>query len=99
MGEFVNWMGPERIVMNTVRLYDEFKGTLTPDLDKDGTKQAIEEYDSIKGGGQKSRTELGGNLRSSRRLNSIRLSLGATFFITTLNVVGGHRFELWTFRV
>ena len=53
MGEFVNWMGPERIVMNTVRLYDEFKGTLTPDLDKEGTKQAIEEYDSIKSGGKK----------------------------------------------
>jgi len=39
--------------MNTVRLYDEFKGTLTPDLDKEGTKQAIEEYDSIKSGGKK----------------------------------------------
>jgi len=39
--------------MNTVRLYDEFKGTLTTDLDKEGTKQAIEEYDSIKSGGKK----------------------------------------------
>ena len=39
--------------MNTVRLYDEFKGTLTPDLDKEGTKQAIEEYDSIKSGAKK----------------------------------------------
>ena len=50
MGKFVNWMGPERIVMNTVRLYDEFKGTLTPDVDSDGTKHAIEEYNSTKAG-------------------------------------------------
>ena len=48
MGKYDNWMGPERIVMNTVRLFDEFKGTLTPDIDVDGTKQAIEEYNSIK---------------------------------------------------
>ncbi len=50
MGKFVNWMGPERIVMNTVRLYDEFKGTLKPDIDMDGTKQAIAEYDAFKSG-------------------------------------------------
>lgn len=50
MGKFVNWMGPERIVMNTVRLYDEFKGTLKPDVDNEGTKQAIEEYNAIKAG-------------------------------------------------
>jgi glyoxylase-like metal-dependent hydrolase (beta-lactamase superfamily II) len=50
MGKFDNWMGPERIVMNTVRLYDEFKGTLTPDIDNEGTKRAIEEYNSIKAG-------------------------------------------------
>lgn len=50
MGKFVNWMGPERIVMNTVRLYDEFKGTLKPDVDTEGTKQAIAEYDALKSG-------------------------------------------------
>ena len=50
MGKFVNWMGPERIVMNTVRLYDEFKGTLKPDVDSEGTKQAIAEYDALKAG-------------------------------------------------
>ena len=48
MGRFDNWMGPERIVMNTVRLFDEFKGTLTPDIDVEGTKQAIVEYNEIK---------------------------------------------------
>ena len=48
MGKYDNWMGPERTVMNTVRLYDEFKGTLKPDIDVEGTKQAIVEYNSIK---------------------------------------------------
>ena len=50
MGKYDNWMGPERIVMNTVRLFDEFKGTLTPDIDVEGTKQAILEFNSIKAG-------------------------------------------------
>jgi cyclase len=50
MGKYDNWMGPERLLMNTVRLYDEFKGTLTPDIDVEGTKQAILEYNSIKVG-------------------------------------------------
>lgn len=50
MGKYDNWMGPERIVMNTVRLFDEFKGTLTPDIDVEGTKQAIMEFNSIKAG-------------------------------------------------
>jgi len=54
MGKYDNWMGPERIVMNTVRLYDEFKGSLTADIDVEGTKQAIVEYNSIKAGGKKS---------------------------------------------
>jgi glyoxylase-like metal-dependent hydrolase (beta-lactamase superfamily II) len=54
MGKYDNWMGPERLLMNTVRLYDEFKGTLTPDIDVDGTKQAILEFNTIKAGGKKS---------------------------------------------
>jgi cyclase len=48
MGKYDNWMGPERIVMNTMRLYHEFNDTLTPDIDVEGTKQAILEYNSIK---------------------------------------------------
>ncbi len=50
MGKYDNWMGPERLLMNTVRLYDEFKGTLTPDMDVEGTKQAILEFNAIKAG-------------------------------------------------
>jgi cyclase len=48
MGKYDNWMGPERLLMNTVRLYNEFKGTLKPDIDVEGTKQAIVEYNAIK---------------------------------------------------
>ncbi len=54
MGKYNNWMGPERLLMNTVRLYDEFKGTLTPDIDVEGTKAAILEYNSIKAADKKS---------------------------------------------
>jgi len=54
MGKYNNWMGPERLLMNTVRLYDEFKGTLTSDIDVEGTKAAIVEYNSIKAAGKKS---------------------------------------------
>jgi glyoxylase-like metal-dependent hydrolase (beta-lactamase superfamily II) len=47
LGRFDNWLGPERIVMNTVRLYNELKGTGGPDMDVDGTRRATEEYNSI----------------------------------------------------
>ncbi len=50
MGKFDNWIGPERIVMDTFRLYQEFAGTLTPDYDREGVRQAGEEYNAIKAG-------------------------------------------------
>lgn len=49
LGRFENWIGPERIVMDTVRLYAEFAGTLTPAVDVDGNRRATEEYDAIRG--------------------------------------------------
>lgn len=48
MGKFDNWIGPERIVMATLRLYQEFAGTLTPDFDVEGMRQASVEYNAIK---------------------------------------------------
>ena len=48
MGRFDNWIGPERIVMDTVRLYAEFSGTLVPSVDVEGNRKATEEYDAIK---------------------------------------------------
>src|SRR5262245_45128407 len=47
LGRFDNWIGPERIVMNTVRLYNEFRGTGGPDYDTAGTTKATEEYNAI----------------------------------------------------
>ena len=48
MGKFENWIGPERIVMDTVRLYAEFSGTLVPSVDVEGNRKATEEDDAIK---------------------------------------------------
>ena len=50
MGRYDNWIGPERIVMDTVRFYHEFAGTLVPDMDGPGTRRATEEYNAIKKG-------------------------------------------------
>jgi cyclase len=47
LGKFDNWIGPERIVMNTVRLYNELKGVGGPDYDLAGTQKATEEYNAI----------------------------------------------------
>jgi len=30
-GQFDNWIGPERLIMDVVRWYEEWDGTLTPD--------------------------------------------------------------------
>jgi cyclase len=60
MGRFANWTNPERNVWNTVRLYAEFDGTLTPERDGiegdpdgrqflGGTDRAMEEYLEIRG--------------------------------------------------
>ena len=48
MGRFDNWIGPERIVMDTVRLYAEFSGTLVPAVDVDGNLKATEEYNALR---------------------------------------------------
>jgi hypothetical protein len=48
MGKYENWIGPERIVMDTVRLYAEFSGTLAPPMDVEGTRAATEEYNAAR---------------------------------------------------
>ncbi|PYR53097.1 MAG: hypothetical protein DMF95_05110 [Acidobacteria bacterium] len=50
LGKFDNWIGPERVVMNTVRLYNELRGTGGPDYDVEGTRRATEEYNAILAG-------------------------------------------------
>jgi cyclase len=47
LGKFDNWIGPERIVMNTVRLYNEFRGIGGPDYDLAATQKATDEYNAI----------------------------------------------------
>ena len=42
LGKFDNWIGPERIVMNTVRLYNEFRGVGGADYDLAATQKATE---------------------------------------------------------
>jgi cyclase len=48
MGKYENWIGPERIVMDTVRLYAEFSGTLQPSVDVEGNRAATDEYNRLK---------------------------------------------------
>jgi cyclase len=48
MGKFENWIGPERIIMDTVRFYHEFGGTLQPSVDVEGNRRATEVYNSLK---------------------------------------------------
>ncbi len=52
MGRYENWIGPERIVMDTVRLYAEFDGTLVPAMDVEGTRKATEDYITLKHAGR-----------------------------------------------
>jgi len=48
LGKFENWIGPERIIMDTVRFYAEFAGTLTPAVDGAANEAATVEYNAIK---------------------------------------------------
>ena len=48
MGKYDNWIGPERIVLNVQRFYDEFGGRLTPDVNTAGIQRATEEYNAAR---------------------------------------------------
>lgn len=48
LGKYDNWVGPERIVMDTARFYDEFAGTLKPAMNRDGIAKATEEYNAAR---------------------------------------------------
>lgn len=48
LGKFENWIGPERIIMDTVRFYAEFAGTLTPAVDGEGIRAATLDYNAVK---------------------------------------------------
>ena len=48
LGQYDNWIGPERIVMDVQRFYDEFAGTLRPDVNRAGIREATEAYNAAK---------------------------------------------------
>ena len=52
LGKFDNWIGPQQIVMNVVRLYHHFNGTVVPDVDREGMLKATSEYNAIKSRGR-----------------------------------------------
>jgi len=50
LGRYDAWIGAQdRLVMNTVRFYHEFKGDLKPEQDIEGMKIATAEFNAIKG--------------------------------------------------
>ena len=49
LGKFDNWIGRERIVLNTFRSYCEFNSTLTPVLDIPGMQKVADEYHALTG--------------------------------------------------
>jgi cyclase len=48
LGRFDNWIGPERVIMDVVRWYEEWDDTLTPDYNSAAVHQATLEYNDIK---------------------------------------------------
>ena len=50
LGHFDSWIGAQdRLVMNTVRFYHEFAGTLKPAYDVEGTRVATVEFNAARG--------------------------------------------------
>ena len=54
LGQFDNWLGPERLIMDVVRWYAEWDGTLTPDYNAAAVRGATVEYNQVKAGQGKS---------------------------------------------
>ncbi len=48
LGRFDNWIGPERLIMDVVRYYEEWDETLTPDYNEMAVRQATIEYNEVK---------------------------------------------------
>jgi len=48
LGRFDNWIGPERLIMDTVRWYAEWNGSLTPDYNAAAVREATIEYNEVK---------------------------------------------------
>jgi cyclase len=53
LGRFDNWIGPERLIMDVVRWYQEWDGTLLPDYNANAVREATIEYNAVKAGARK----------------------------------------------
>jgi cyclase len=53
LGRFDNWIGPERLIMDVVRWYEEWDRTLTPDYNAMAVREATIEYNQVKAGQKK----------------------------------------------
>jgi len=53
LARFDNWIGPERLIMDTVRWYQEWNGSLTPDYNANLVREATIEYNTVKAGAKK----------------------------------------------
>jgi cyclase len=53
LGRFDNWIGPERLIMDVVRWYEEWDSTLTPDYNATAVREATIEYNQVKAGQKK----------------------------------------------
>jgi cyclase len=53
LGRFDNWIGPERLIMDVVRWYEEWDGTLLPDYNANAVREATMEYNAVKAGAKK----------------------------------------------
>ncbi|HEU4625159.1 MAG TPA: MBL fold metallo-hydrolase [Steroidobacteraceae bacterium] len=49
LGGYATWTDADRIAANVARLYAEFRGTLGSPAERDGLREAIAEYNQIKG--------------------------------------------------
>jgi glyoxylase-like metal-dependent hydrolase (beta-lactamase superfamily II) len=51
LGKYASWTDPDRIAINMARLYSELRGTIGADMDRDAARDAISEYNRLKGRG------------------------------------------------
>ena len=50
LGRYAGWTDADRIAPNLVRLYAEFRGTLGSPAERDSAREAVAEYNRLKGG-------------------------------------------------
>jgi cyclase len=49
LGKYATWTDPDRVVNNMTRLYSELRGTIGLNQDRDATREAVAEYNRLKG--------------------------------------------------